>query len=257
MKKTLEAEDIGLLRHLLEIELRRLHEEGDIDIILFMGVDGRIFSSYIPTILNTRQYYLLSLIRGTLPHICAQLRSENMKISLQQFEEGMVILSGVGNNAFIACIVASDVEIADLQDRLKAVIKASAVLKHIFELKPMKESELVNYPEEISTELMSLSRLLFKERFTYTKDYKKNIEILDNIKSKIESVVSKGQVNEIVTLTFNELGTRPGTMNERLWMDFLEQVIDNHIQPVTSELVAEECRKSWIPEIERKLKSFV
>lgn len=257
MKKTLEAEDIGLLRHLLEIELRRLHEEAEIDIILFMGIDGRIFSSYIPTILNTRQYYLLSLIRGNLPHICAQLRSENMQISLQQYEEGVLILSGIGNNAFIACIIAQEIEIADVQNRLKAVVKASAVLQHIFELKPMKESELVNYPEEISAELMSLSRLLFKERFTYTKDYKKNIEILDNIKSKIESVVSKGQVNEIVTLTFNELGTQPGTMNNRLWMDFLEKVINNHIRPVTSDLVAEECRKTWIPEIERKLKSFV
>ena len=257
MKKTLEAEDISLLRHLLEMELRRLHEEADIDIILFMGVDGRIFSSYIPFTLNTQQYYLLSLIRNNLPHICAQLRSENMKISLQQYEEGFVILSGVGNNAFTASIIASDIEIAEVQKRLHSVVKASAVLKHIFELKPLKESELINYPEEISNELMSLSRLLFKERFTYTKDYKKNVEILENIKTKIESVVSKGQVNEIVTLTFNELGTQLGTMNNRLWMQFLEIVINHHIQPSTSDLVAEECRKTWIPEIERKLKSFV
>jgi hypothetical protein len=180
-----------------------------------------------------------------------------MKISLQQFEEGILILSGVGNNAFIACIVAKEIEIAEVQNRLNSVIKASAVLKHIFELKPLKESELVNYPEDISNELMSLSRLLFKERFTYTKDYQKNVEILDNIKSKIESVVSKGQVNEIITLTFNELGTQLGTMNKKLWMQFLELVITNHIRPSTSDLIAEECRKTWIPEIQRKLKSFI
>lgn len=257
MKKTLEAEDISLLRHLLEMELRRLHDEAEIDIILFMGIDGRIFSSYIPNTLNTQQYYLLSLVRSNLPHICAQLRSENLKTSLQQYEEGILILSGVGNNAFIACIIATDIEIAEAQKRIASVVKASAVLKHIFELKPLKESVLVNYPEDISNELMNLSRLLFKERFTYTKDYKKNVEILDNIKTKIESVMSKGQVNEIVTLTFNELGTQLGTMNSRLWMQFLELVINNHIQPATSDLVAEECRKTWIPEIERKLKSFV
>jgi hypothetical protein len=239
------------------MELRRLHEEAEIDIILFMGIDGRIFSSYIPIMLDTRQYYLLSLIRSNLPHICAQLRSENLKISLQQYDEGILILSGVGNNAFIACIIAKEIEIAEVQNRLTSVVKASAVLKHIFELKPLKESELVNYPEEISNELKNLSRLLFKERFTYTKDYKKNVEILDNIKSKIESVMSKGQVNEIVTLTFNELGTQLGTMNNRLWMQFIEIVINNHIRPSTSDLVAEECRKTWIPEIERKLKSFV
>jgi hypothetical protein len=257
VKKTLEAEDISLLRHLLEMELRRLHDEAEIDIILFMGIDGRIFSSYIPHTLNTQQYFLLSLVRSNLPHICAQLRSENLKISLQQYEEGILILSGVGNNAFIACIIATDIEIAEVQERIASVVKASAVLKHVFELRPLNESELVNYPEEISNELMSLSRLLFKERFTYTKDYKKNVEILENIKTKIESVMSKGQVNEIVTLTFNELGTQLGTMNNRLWMQFLELVINNHIQPSTSDLIAEECRKTWIPEIERKLKSFV
>ena len=115
-------------------------DEAEIDIILFMGIDGRVFSSFIPITLDKQQYYLLSLIKSNLPHICAQLRSENLKISLQKYEEGFLILSGVGNNAFIACIIAKNIEIAEVQNRLASVIKASAVLKHIFELKPLKES---------------------------------------------------------------------------------------------------------------------
>ena len=61
MEKTMEAQDVGMLKYLLETELSRLKEETMIDLALFMGVDGRIFSSYIPFNLDSDQYYLLNL----------------------------------------------------------------------------------------------------------------------------------------------------------------------------------------------------
>ena len=140
---------------------------------------------------------------------------------------------------------------------LRPIQKTSAVLKHIFEMRPLKSEELTGYQPDVVDELTKLSRILFKERFTYTKEYKKNVEILDMIKSKLESVLGKGAVNEVVTMTFNELGMQVGLMKKDDWMRFLEKAINDHIQIMTSDIVAEECRRTWIPEIEGKLRSFV
>lgn len=257
MKKTLDAEDVGLLKHLLDMELREFREEAAIDIILFMGVDGRIFSSYIPPTLNRKQYSMLKMVQGNLPHLCAQLRAENLKLSVQQYDEGTVLISGVGKNAFLASVIADNVEINELESRLASVIKASAVLKHIIDAKPLKEQELEKYPEEIAAELKKLSRLLFKERFSYTKKFKKNTEIFNAIRSKVESVAGKGNVDQITKLTFNEMGEQMGTMEENKWLRYLELVIENHLRPMAGDHVADECLRMWIPEIQRKIKSFV
>lgn len=253
----MEAQDVGMLKYLLETELLRLKDEAQIDLALFMGIDGRIFSSYIPFDLDNEQYYLLNLVHSNLPHICAQLRSENLKISIQQYNEGLIIISGIGDAAFLACLFSKKQEISDIEGQLRPIIKSSAVLKHIFEMRPLKSEELSNYSSDVVEELNKLSRLLFKERFTYTKEYKKNMEILEIIKKKLESVLGKGAVNEVVTMTLNELGMQVALMKKPDWMRFLEKAIDDHISKMTSDLTAEECRRTWIPEIEAKLKSFV
>ena len=254
----MEARDVGMLKYLLDTELSRLKDEAEIDLALFMGVDGRIFSSYIPFDLDVEQYYLLTLVHGNLPHICAQLRQENMKLSIQQYNEGIIVISGIGENAFLACLMSKKKNISDMETQLKPIIKTSAVLKHLFEMRPLKTEELTGYSEDVIEELSKLSRLLFKERFTYTKEYKKNVEILDMIKSKLASVLGgKGAVNEVVTMTFNEMGMQVGMMKKRDWMTFLEKVIDDHITRLSSDIVAEECRRTWVPEIQAKLKSFV
>ena len=257
VKKTLDAENVGLLKHMLEMELRRLSSEGEIDIILFMGVDGRIFSSCIPDDMDVRQNSMLHLVRGNLPSICAQLRSENMKLSVQQYRQGTLFIAGVGKNAFLLSVVTSDVDITKMEKRLKTIIKASRVIKHIFKQRAMTDEVLNKYPPEIGEELRKLSRLLFKERFIHTKEYQKNMEILEIIKKKVRSVVGKGAVEEMITLTFNEMGVRPANMDRHLWMIFLEKIIKDHITRLSGEIIADECMKSWVPEIEQKLRSFV
>jgi len=257
LDKTLEAQDVGMLKYLLDTELKRLKDEADMDLALFMGIDGRIFSSHIPFDLDNEQYYLLTLVHGNLPHICAQLRSENMQLSLQQYEEGIIVISGIGDAAFLACLFTKKHNLSEMETQLKPILKSSAVLKHIFEMRPLKSDELSSYPEDVADELNKLSRLLFKERFTYTKEYKKNVDILEMIKKKLENILGKGAVNEVVTMTFNEMGMQVGMMKQPDWMRFLERVIDDHISKMTSDIVAEECRRSWLPEVQAKLKSFV
>jgi predicted regulator of Ras-like GTPase activity (Roadblock/LC7/MglB family) len=257
MDKTLEAENITLLKHLLGIELRRLCSGNDIDLAFFMGVDGRTFSSHIPEQLTPMQFYLMNLMKNNIKHICGQLESENMKVSIQQYKKGTILISGVGDNAFLVSIIERDIDISQIHEIIDAVLTGSAVLKHILEVKPINEQTISAYPKEVGDELKKLSRLLFKEQFEHTRDYKKNIEILNFLKNKIQSVVGVGAVDEIVTLVLNELGTAPAYMNDNLWITFIDKVIQEHIEKLRGDIVADECRKAWVPEVERKLKSFV
>ena len=84
------------------------------------------------------------------------------------------------------------------------------------------------------------------------------MDILEIIKGKLASVLGgMGPVNEVVTMTFNEMGMQVGMMKKNDWMTFLDRVIDHHVQRLMSDIVAEECRRTWVPEIQAKLKSFV
>ncbi len=257
LDKTLEAENITLLKHLLVIELRRLCKENNIDLAFFMGVDGRIFSSHIPEQLTSAQFHMLNLIKTNITHICGQLQSENLKVSIQQFKEGSIIISGVGDNAFLISIIGKEVQVSQIRDTISGVSTASAVLKHILEVKPINDEAMADYPPEVSDELRKLSRLLFKEQFEHTREYKKNIEILNFLKEKIQNVVGVGVVDEIITLVLNELGTAPAYMDNKQWRLFVDKVIKEHIREKRGDLVADECLKTWVPEVEKKLKSFV
>ena len=53
--KTMGADTVGYLKLLLETELTRAREENDLDIAMFLGVDGRIFSSSIPAVRHDLQ----------------------------------------------------------------------------------------------------------------------------------------------------------------------------------------------------------
>src|SRR6266480_880795 len=116
--KTMGADTVGHLKHLLDTELRRAREENDLDIAMFLGVDGRIFSSSIPDRLEPREYRLLNLLTGNLAHICNQLSGQNMMMSVQQFEAGTVIISGVGDRAFLVYLTTKPVEITKMQGGL-------------------------------------------------------------------------------------------------------------------------------------------
>lgn len=257
MEKTLEAETVALLKHMLETELKRLCKEGNIDIVLFMGIDGRIFASNIPPNLSAPQFHLLNLIKSNLPYLCGQLRSENLQVSVQQYKEGTIIISGVGENAFLASLLTSKVDITKVESLIKAILKASTVLNHIFELRPITERTLARYPEDVAQELKKLSRLLFVERFEQTREYKRNMEIYNFIKKKLEPIVGIGALEEVLTLTFNELGTSAPYMNDKLWLMFTDKVIKDHIKQLRGDMTADECYKTWIPELEKKLKSFL
>lgn len=257
LDRRLEAENVALLKHLLSMELRRLKDEVGCDMIFLMGVDGRTFSSVIPRDLNAKQFYMLNLLRANMPHICGQLRRENLRIAIEQYKEGSVVIAGVGDNAFMTLEFSKPLVPADFQKIVSTSMKGSTVIKHILELKPIKEEVLEKYPKNVAEELRKLSRLLFVERFEQTKQYRKNMEILRFIKDKLKGVVGVGAVDEIVTVTFNELGTSAPYMTDQLWRIFLENAIRKHVNAMSGEIMADECYRTWMPELDKKLRSFM
>jgi len=257
MDKTLEAEDVTLLKHMLNMELKHLQEKNDIDIMMFVGVDGRIFASLIPPQLTPPQFFMLNLIKAKKPYICGQLKNENLTLAIEKYKEGALIITGIGDNAFLASLFAKDVDPTAMDDTIKRLLTGSAVLRHIFELRRMDEITLGNLADDVADELRRLSRQLFVEQFEHTRKYKKNMLILEFIKKKVAETVGVGQVDEIIVLSFNEMGTSAAYMTDRLWNMFMEKVIENHIRKLRGDMMADECLKTWIPELDQKLRSFV
>jgi hypothetical protein len=254
--KTMEAESVGLLKHMLDTELRRAREENGFDLVLFLGVDGRIFASDVPWTLDPRQYRLLNLVKGNLNHICSQLSGQNMMLSVQQYDVGTIIISGVGDKAFLTCLTSRPLDMSAMQGVLNNVLNVSSVMKHLLDQRGMSEADLSAYSPEVAQELKKLSRALFVEKFEETRGYKRNMEVLAFVKKRLQAVVGVGPLAEIVTMAFNEVGTSAPYMTQDHWNRFLELVIDE-VGKVGGEVAAERARREWTPEVRKMLTSFV
>ena len=254
--KTMAAETVGHLKHLLETELRRCREENELDIAMFLGVDGRIFASSIPNELNPREYRLLNLLKGNLAHICNQLSGQNMMMSVEQFEAGTIIIGGVGDRAFLVFLTTKPVEITKMQGILSNVVKTAIVVRHLFEEKPVTPEVLASYDDAVATELKRLTRLLFVEKFGETKEFRKNKEIETYFRQRLGSLVGPGPLGEILTLAYNEVGTSSAYMTRQHWNRFLALVVDK-VRAIRGEAVAEKAQKEWSAYLDGVLTSFV
>src|SRR2546422_3480885 len=254
--KTMGAETVGHRKHLLETEWRGAGEENRLDIAMFSGVDGRICSSSIPNQLNPREYRLLNLLKGSLAHICSQLSGQNMMMSVQQFEAGTIIISGVGDRAFLVFLTSKPVEITKMQTVLANVVKTSIVVRHLFESKPITPEVLASYDEAVAGELKRLTRILFVEKFGETKEFKKNKEIAQYLQSKLGALVGPGPLQEIVTLAYNEVGTTAPYMTSGHWERFLTILLDR-LREIEGDSVAAKAEKEWRAHLKQVLSSFV
>src|SRR6266568_2160245 len=254
--KTMGADTVGHLKHLLETELKRAREENDLNIAMFLGVDGRIFSSSIPNRLDPRQYRLLNLLKGNLAHICSQLGGQNMMMSVQQFEAGTIIISGVGDRAFLVFLTTKPVEITKMQGVLANVLKASIVVRHLFESKPITPEVLATYDQAVAGELKRLTRILFVEKFGETKEFKKNKEIAQFLQSRLGALVGPGPLQEIVPMAYNEVGTTAPFMTAGHWDGFVTILVDK-LRDLRGDAVAAKAEKEWRAYLKQVLTSFV
>jgi len=254
--KTMGAATVGHLKHLLETELRRAREENDLDIAMFLGVDGRIFASSIPNQLDPREYRLLNLMKRNLAHICNQLSGQNMMMSVQQFEAGTMVISGVGDRAFLVFLTTKPVEITKMQGVLANVLKTSIVVRHVFESKPITPEILASYDEAVAGELKRLTRILFVEKFGETKEFRKNKEIAQYLQAKLGALVGPGLLQETVTMAYNEVGTTAPFMTPSHWERFLTILVDR-LREIEGDSVAAKAEKEWRAYLKQVVSSFV
>lgn len=254
VKKTKEdLEDVSLLKFALVSQLKRTYETSDVDVLLFAGADGKIYASYIPESIGPKIFELTNLITSNLLHISQQL-SMGLQQSVIEYEFGTVIFSSVGRGALLISLFTTKV---DLSQNMRKIEITREVMQHLFEQRPMTEAQLSKYPPDVSRELKELAKCVFNEMYTQSSEYKKNMEILSDIKEKITGVMGRGEVDQVLAMAFNEIASSPKWMTEKLWPLLLEMVINDQIRPLHGDYIADVCMAEWIPDIKRKLESFV
>lgn len=248
-----DLEDVSLLKFALVAQLKRTHQSSDVDVLLFAGADGKIYASYIPESIGPKIFELTNLISNNLLHVSQQLEM-GLKQSVIEYEFGTVIFSSVGRGALLISLFTGK---ADLSENMGKIEIAKAVMQHIFEQRPMTKEQLATYSEEVASELRILAKIVFDEMYTQSSEYKKNMEILADIKEKITSVMGRGEVEQVLAMAFNEIASSPKWMTEDLWPLLLEMIINDQIRPLHGDYVADVCEAEWIPDINHKLESFV
>jgi hypothetical protein len=233
--------------------LKRTYETSDVDVLLFAGIDGKIYASYIPDSIGPKIFELTNLITGNLLHISNQL-SMGLQQSVIEYEFGTVIFSSVGRGSLLISLFTKKV---DLSYNMRKIEITREVMQHLFEQRPMTEAQLSKYSEDVSRELQELAKCVFNEMYTQSSEYKKNMEILNDVKEKIIGVMGRGEVDQVLAMAFNEIASSPKWMNEKLWPLLLEMIINDQIRPLHGDYIADVCMAEWIPDIKRKLESFV
>lgn len=254
--KTMGAESVTLLRHMLEMELAKLREDNEFDVVIFMGVDGRIFSSSIAADLSPAQYSLMNLVKANLVHICGQLGSRNMQFSIQQYEAGTVYITGVGEKAFLLMFHTKPFELPKMTARAQSILVGSSVLKHLFDLRPISEAAMKGYPEAVVTELRRLTRRLFVDKYEESAEYKRNMDLLAFLREKLTVLTGVGAAQEILQLSLSEIGTPAKFMKVNQWNAVFERVIAR-VREQAGDIAAEKAAADWKAEFERKLRTFV
>lgn len=252
----MEAETATLLKSMLDMELRRVRQEFGFDIAMLVGVDARIFATSIPEQLTPSQYRILNLVKANLPSICAQLTREAMKLNLAQYEFGATVIVPVSDRSFLVLLSGKPQDVLAMHATVRNVQRAAAVLRHVFQQRPMSAEALAAYDGETQDELRRLGRQLFVEKFDETPQYKRNIDLMNYLKAELTKAVGVGAVQEVLGVSFNEVGTSAAYMKDDQWLKLVDILVDK-VRAAGGEVLAEKCAKAWVPEVKRKLKAFV
>ncbi|WP_235856308.1 hypothetical protein [Methanolobus halotolerans] len=253
-KKTKDdLEDVSLLKFALVSQLKRTYKDSEVDVLLFAGADGRIYASYIPDSIGPKIFELTNLISHNLLHVSQQL-AMGLRQSVIEYDFGTVIFSSVGKGALLISLFTGK---ADLSEDMGKIEVSRQVIQHIFEQRPMTGDQLSSYSEEVASELRELSKIVFNEMYTQSSEYKKNMQILADIKEKITGVMGRGEVEQVLAMAFNEIASSPKWMTKDLWPLLVEMIIRDQIRPLHGDYVADMCEAEWMPDIKHKLESFV
>jgi len=255
--KSLDAEDVTLLKQVLQLELDALRADAAVDVVFLMGADGRIFASSIPRKLAQPQYRLMERVKQQVPHIAASLRRQHLKLQVQTYEEGAVVIAEASRGSFLAAIKVGQGSVKGLDAVIGRTEVACKAVAHLMAERGFSDEEMKGLPDEVRAELKALSYRLFREAYDTTKGARKNREVADFLRKRIRDRLGAGLVEEVMGLTYNELGTTERFMNDKLWQRFVDIVVEKHVRRLSGDIVADVCRRTWSKDVGRMLESFV
>jgi len=120
----------------------------------------------------------------------------------------------------------------------------------------MRPDAMAAYSKETADELKRLGRQLFVEKFEETPQYKRNKDLLNYLKGELTRAVGVGAVQEVLSVSFNEVGTSAPYMKEAQWLSLVDLLIEK-VRAQGGDVLADRCAKAWVPEVKRRLKAFV
>ena len=248
---------MALLKQVLQLELDAVRTEAAVDVVLLMGADGRIFASSIPSRLAPQQYRLMERLKGQVTHLSASLRHHKLKLQVQSFEEGSVVIAEVSSGSFLAAAKAEGGSVRAMDGVIRRLDVACKAVAHIMQEKGFADDDMKGYPEEVRSELKSLAYRLFREAYDTTKAARKNREIAQFLRRKIKDRMGAGLVDEVMNLAYNELGTTERFMNDKLWGRLVDIVVEKHVRRLSGDIVADVCKRTWTKDVDRMIESFV
>ncbi|HEX9709191.1 MAG TPA: hypothetical protein VGB42_04400 [Candidatus Thermoplasmatota archaeon] len=255
--KSLDAQDVRLLKQVIRLELDAVRADSGVDVALLMGADGRIFAASMPTALRAREFALMERMKAQVPALATALRRQRMQLQVQSYEEGSVVVAEVGRGSFLVALKADGSFLGAMDAVLGRLSVACRVLDHLIKEKGLSPEETRAEPEPVRKELEALSYRLFREAYDTTKTARKNREVAEFLRKRIRDRLGAGLVDEVMGLTYNELGSSERFMNDLLWQRFIETVVEKHVRRVSGDIVADVCARTWSRDVRRMVESFV
>jgi hypothetical protein len=255
--KTLDAQDVRLLKQVIQLELDAVREGAGLDAVILMGADGRIFASSMPRALAAREFALMQRVKAQIPSLAAALRRQRLRLQVQSFDEGSVVVAEVAKGSYLGALKAEGGSLRAMDPVLERLQVACRVLDHLLKERGFSDDELRGEPEPVRAELKALSYKLFREAYDTTKTARKNREVAQFMRGRIRDRLGPGMVDEVMDVTYNELGVTERFMNDALWPRFIETVVEKHVRRELGDIVADVCKKTWTRDVQRMVDSFV
>lgn len=219
-------EDVAVLKHALDFELRIMIEKSDIVVALLVGLNGEVLASYVPHDLSSDMYRLLNLVRANIPFLRKEITIGRIEQSIARYGAGNVVVTRVGNGELLLSVLNRD---SSVTRNLPQIYTSAQILSHISNQEPITRGKLVEYGEDVAEELAELTRRLYSELEAKgtVGEKKKNEEVLAKFKAILDSIVGQAESDMIMVTNLNQLGIRTKQVSPAQWRQLVSQIRDS------------------------------
>lgn len=216
-------EDVAVLKHALDFELKIMTEKSDIVVALLVGLNGEVLASCVPDDLSSDMYRLLNLVRANIPFLRKEITIGRIEQSITRYEAGNIVVSRVGNGELLLSVLNKG---SSVTRNLPQIYTSAQILSHISSQKAITTSELAEYGEDVAQELAELTRRLYSELESKgtVGEKKKNEEVLIRFKAILDSIVGQAESDMIMITHLNQLGIRTKQVSPLQWRQLVSQI---------------------------------